>query len=285
MCDELTQADLDALSRRQLGVIAGGLALAAAAPACAVGAGAAVSGCDVLIETPDGQADAYFTAPAKGRHPGILIWPDIFGLRPTMAQMAARLAAYGYAVLVVNPFYRSGKAPVTPPGAPFDAAFRARIGPMRALLTPEAVARDAAAFVAFLDAQANVDKERKVGTAGYCMGGALVLRTAAAVPSRVGAGASFHGGTLAGPEPDSPHLLIPRMRARFLIAQAQNDDDRDRADKDRLRAAFAAAKRTAEIEVYPAMHGWCPPDSAAHDPVQAERAWARMLTLFGSALA
>jgi len=283
MCDDLTQADLDVLSRRQLGVIAGGLALAAATPAFATGA-QPVTGRDVSVKTPDGQVDAYFVAPAKGKHPGVIIWPDIFGLRPAMQQMGKRLAENGYAVLVVNPFYRSGKAPVTPPGAPFDAAFRAKIGPMRALLTPDAVARDATAFAAFLDAQASVDKKRKIGAAGYCMGGALVLRTAAAVPSRVGAGASFHGGTLAGAEPDSPHLLIPKMRARFLIAHAQNDDARDPADKDRLRAAFAAAKRPAEIEVYPAMHGWCPPDGSAYDAVQAERAWARMLALFKGAL-
>ncbi len=283
MCDDNTERDLDRLSRRELGLIAGGVAIAAALPA---GAGAlAVTGKDVSVTTPDGSADAWFVAPAKGKHPGVIIWPDIFGLRPAMQQMASRLAESGHAVLVVNPFYRSGKAPVTAPGAAFDDTFRAKIGPMRALLTPEAVARDAAAFVGFLDAQPGVDKRRKIGTAGYCMGGGLVLQTAAAVPARIGAGASFHGGSLAGSTPNSPHLLIPKMRGRFLIAVAQNDDQRDTNDKDKLRAAFAAAKLPAEIEVYPAMHGWCPPDGRAYDAVQAERAWARMLVLFKGALA
>jgi carboxymethylenebutenolidase len=283
MCDDQTEAELEGVSRRELGLIAGGLAVTAATPACA--ATAATTERDVTIKTPDGLTDAFFVAPAKGKHPGVIIWPDIFGLRPTMRQMAKRLAESGYAVLVVNPFYRSGKAPVTPPGAPFDEAFRAKIMPMRALLTPDAVARDATAFVAFLDAQPSVDKKRRIGAAGYCMGGALVLQTAAAVPARVGAGASFHGGSLASDTPSSPHLLIPKMRARFLIAAAQNDDARDPADKDKLRAAFAAAKLPAEIEVYPAMHGWCPPDGKAYDAMQAERAWSRMLVLFKGALA
>lgn len=283
MCDNDTERDLDGLTRREMGLMAGGFALAAALPAGA--AGLAVRARDVTIRTPDGMADATFVAPAKGRHPGVLIWPDIFGLRPAMQQMAARLAGEGHAVLVVNPFYRTGKAPITPPGAPFDDVFRAKIGPARALLTPEAVARDANAYVGFLDAQGEVDRKRRIGTAGYCMGGALVLQTAAAVPARVGAGASFHGGSLAGASPNSPHLLIPKMRARFLIAVAQNDDQRDPEDKERLRAAFAAAKLPAEIEVYPAMHGWCPPDGRAYDATQAERAWARMRVLFKDALA
>jgi carboxymethylenebutenolidase len=282
MCDDQAEADLSGLTRRDVGLIAGSAALATAFPAEA--AALAVSGRDVTIKTPDGNTDASFVAPTKGKHPGVLIWPDIFGLRPVMQQMAKRLAESGYAVLVVNPFYRSGKAPVTPPGAPFDDAFRAKIMPMRALLTPGAVARDATAFVAFLDAQASVDKKRRIGTAGYCMGGALVLRTAAAVPARVGAGASFHGGSLASEGPEGLLALIPKMRAQFLIAHAQNDDARDPADKDKLRAAFAAAKRPAEIEVYPAMHGWCPPDGRAYDATQAERAWARMLVLFKNGL-
>jgi carboxymethylenebutenolidase len=285
MCDEQTERDLDGMNRRDFGLAAGGLTLATALPAGA--ATMPVIERDVTIKTPDGMADAYFVAPAKGKHAAVLVWPDIFGLRPAMRQMYKRLAAEnGYAALVVNPFYRSGKAPVTPPGAPFDDAFRAKIGPMRALLTPEAVERDAKAFVAFLDAQKNVDRKRKIGTSGYCMGGALVLRTAAAVPERVGAGASFHGGSLATDALNSPHLLIPRMKASFLIAAADNDDKKDPEDKNRLRAAFEAAGRAAEIEVYEgAMHGWCPPDGRAHNAAQAERAWQRMLALFGKALA
>lgn len=284
MCDDVTDAELEGFTRRQMGLMAGGLALVTALPAGA--ATLAVSERDVMVKTPDGMADAYFVAPAKGKHPGVIIWPDIYGLRPAMRMMAKRLAGAGYAVLVVNPFYRSGKAPaVTPPGAAADPAFRATLGPMRALLTPDAVARDAAALVAFLDGERIVDKKRKIGTMGYCMGGPLVIQTAAAVPGRIGAGATFHHAPLATDKPDSPHLLIPKTRASFLIAAAQNDDARDPGEKDRLRAAFAAAKRPAEIEVYPAMHGWCPADSRAHDPVQAERAWGRMMVLFKGALA
>lgn len=283
MCDDVTEADLDMLSRRQLGAMAGVLALAVTLPAGA--AARAIAERDVQVTTPDGSIDAYFVAPAQGKHPGVIIWPDIYGLRPAMRQMGKRLAEAGYAVIVVNPFYRSGKAPVvTPPGAATDAAFRGTLGPMRALLTPAAVARDAVALVSFLDAQKSVDKRRKIGTSGYCMGGPLVIRTAAAVPARIGAGATFHHAPLATEGADSPHLLISKTRANFLIAAAQNDDARDPGEKDRLRAAFAAAKRPAEIEVYPAMHGWCPPDGRAHDPVQAERAWSRMLVLFKSAL-
>jgi carboxymethylenebutenolidase len=284
MCDEQTERDLDQMNRRDFGLATGGLALATVLPAGA--ATMPVVEREVMVKTPDGMADAYFVAPVKGKHAAVLVWPDIFGLRPAMRQMYKRLAAEnGYAALVVNPFYRSGKAPVTPPGAPFDDAFRAKIGPMRALLTPEAVERDAKAFVAFLDAQKNVDSKRKIGTSGYCMGGALVLRTAAAVPERVGAGASFHGGSLATDAPNSPHLLIPKMKASFLIAAADNDDKNDPEDKNRLRAAFDAAKLAAEIEVYEgAMHGWCPSDGRAYNAVQAERAWQRMLVLFGKAL-
>ncbi len=287
MCDEQTERDLDQLSRRDLASIAGSLAIAAAFPASASATAAMrVIERAVSVKTPDGVTDAYFVAPATGKHPGIIVWPDIFGLRPALQQMYKRLAGSGYAVLVVNPFYRSGKAPVTPPGAQYDEAFRAIIGPMRALLTPDAVARDAKAFVAFLDAQKSVDRKRKIGTSGYCMGGALVLRTAAAVPDRIGAGASFHGGSLATDTPDSPHRLIAATKAQFLIAAAANDDQKDPEDKNRLRAAFDAAGRKAEIEVYAgAMHGWCPPDSRAYNAVQAERAWQRMLALFGSALA
>jgi carboxymethylenebutenolidase len=284
MCDEDTDRDLDGLTRRDIGLMAGGFALAVALPASA--ASRAVIEREVAVTTPDGAADGYFVAPAKGKHPGVIIWPDIYGVRPAMRQMGKRLAEAGYAVLVVNPFYRSGKAAmVTPPGAAADPAFRATLGPMRALLTPDAVVRDATAYVAFLDAEKSVDRKRKIGTMGYCMGGPLVLRTAAAVPGRIGAGATFHHAPLATAATDSPHLLIPKARARFLIAAAQNDDARDPGEKDRLRAAFAAAKLPAEIEVYPAMHGWCPSDGRAHDPVQAERAWGRMLVLFKGALA
>jgi len=286
MCDERTERDLDQaafLSRRQVGLIAGSLGLIAAFPAHA--ASKATKERDVTIAAPDGQIDAYFVTPAKGRHPAVLLWPDIFGLRPAMRQMGKRLAEAGYAVLVVNPFYRSAKAPITT-STTLDQAFRDKVMPMRALLLPDAVARDARVLVGWLDAQKAVDNRRKIGTQGYCMGGAMVIQTAAAMPQRVGAGASFHGGGLATDKPDSPHLLIPKTKASFLIAVADNDDQKDPGEKDRLRAAFDAAGRPAEIEVYKgAMHGWCPPDSRAYDLAQAERAWARLLSLYSKALA
>lgn len=285
MCDEQTERDLDELgvSRRSFAVIAGSVGLVAAFPAGA--AGHAVKEQDVVVTTPDGQIDAYFVAPAKGRHPAVLIWPDIFGLRPAMRQMGKRLAEAGYSVIVVNPFYRSAKAPITT-SATLDQAFRDKVMPMRALLTQDAVMRDATAIIGWLDKQTSVDTRRKIGTQGYCMGGPLVMQTAAAVPGRVGAVASFHGGGLATAAPDSPHLLIPRMKAQFLIAVADNDDKKDPAEKERLRTAFDAAKLPAEIEVYQgAMHGWCPPDSRAYDAAAAEKAWSRLLALYGKALA
>jgi carboxymethylenebutenolidase len=284
MCDDQTERENAAwLSRRDLGLIAGSFAIAAAAPA--PGKALAVVQRDVMVKTPDGMSDCTFVAPAKGKHPGVLIWPDIFGLRPAMQQMAKRLAESGYAVLVVNPFYRSAKAPIAPTGQALDAGFRAKVGPMRALLTPEAVVRDATAYVAFLDAQKATDTKRKIGTQGYCMGGPIVLRTAAALPGRIGAGASFHGGGLATDAPDSPHLLAPQMKASFLIAVAENDDQRNPQEKEKLGAALTAAGLKAEIEVYAgAMHGWCPPDSQVYNAAQAEKAWARLLALYKSAL-
>lgn len=284
MCDDQTERENQArLSRRDLGLIAGSFAIAAAAPAR--GKALAVIQTDVVVKTPDGVSDCTFVAPAKGKHPGVLIWPDIFGLRPAMQQMAKRLAESGYAVLVVNPFYRSAKAPIAPTGQAFDPDFRAKVGPMRALLTPDAVISDAKAYVAFIDAQKATDTRRKIGTQGYCMGGPIVLRTAAALPNRIGAGASFHGGGLATDAPDSPHLLAPQMKASFLIAVAENDDQRNPQEKDRLGAALTAAGLRSEIEVYAgAMHGWCPPDSQVYNAPQAEKAWARLLALYKSAL-
>lgn len=280
MCDELTAEDNAHLTRRQLGVAAGavGAALVLPVPANAQ----RIAGRDVVITTPDGQCDAYFTAPAKGKHPAILMWPDIMGLRPAFRQMADRLAQSGYAVLVVNPFYRSVKAPIVQPGESFDQpAVRDRITPWRAALTPAATTRDAETFVAFLDAQPQVDTKRGIGSAGYCMGGPMVLRTAAARPARVHAGASFHGAGLVSDTPDSPHRLVPQLRGDYLIAIAANDDARSPNDKVTLRDAFAAAKRPADIEVYDgAMHGWCVIDSKVYNQPQAERAWGKMLTLF-----
>lgn len=285
MCDELTAEDNDRhLTRRQLGaaVAATGVAMALPTPADAK----PVKGRDVVVTTPDGRCDAYVTAPTGGKHPAVLMWPDIMGLRPAFRQMADRLAASGYAVLVVNQFYRSAKSPIVQPGESFDQpAVREKIMPWRAALTAEATTRDATAFLAFLDAQAEVDTKRGIGSAGYCMGGPMVLRTAAAKPARVHAGASFHGAGLVSDAPDSPHRLVPGLRGGYLIAIAANDDQRSPNDKVALKDAFAAARRPAEIEVYDgAMHGWCVTDSKVYNQPQAERAWGRMLDLFAKNL-
>jgi carboxymethylenebutenolidase len=242
---------------------------------------------EVNVKTPDGVADCYFVHPEAGTHAAVLVWPDILGLRPAFRQMGKRLAQSGYSVLVVNPFYRSKKAPVVPEGASFaNEATRNIVLPLARTLNATTHVTDAKAFVAFLDAQASVSKSRKIGTMGYCMGGPIVMRTAAAIPERVGAGASFHGGGLVTKQPDSPHLLIPKMKGQFLFCIAENDDMREPESKNVLRDAFEKAKLPAEIEVYAgAAHGWCPPDSAVYNKEQAERAWNRLLVLFGKALA
>jgi carboxymethylenebutenolidase len=286
MCDELTAADnerflSDAMTRRGFGAAAAvaGIGLLLPTPANAL----AIKGRDVTIATPDGTADAYFVAPATGRHPGVLVWPDVFGLRPAFRQMADRLAQSGYAVLTVNHFYRSTKVPFVTPGQGFDQPLREKVAPWRELLTPDAISRDAGAFVAWIDRQPEVDRKRGIGSTGYCMGGPMVMLTAAGSPARVRAGATFHGGGMAA---DDMLARVPLMKASYLIAIAANDDAKAPGDKDKLRAAFAAAKLPAEIEVYQgAMHGWCPPDSKVYDQAQADRAWGRLLALFDKALA
>ena len=289
MCDEFTEADLDrvgmSVNRRSFAALAGIGALAVALPARAM-ASKPVKGRDVAIKTADGAADAYFVAPASGKHPGVLIWPDIRGLRPAFRQMADRLAGDGYAVLCVNPFYRSAKSPVVQPGDDFaDPAIRERLGGYARLLTKAAVQSDAAAHLAFLDDQKEVDTKKKLGTAGYCMGGPMVIYTAALKPDRVGAAASFHGGGVGSDKPDSPHLLIPATSAGYLFAIADNDDKKDPEEKNRLKAVLEPRKPWHEVEVYAgAMHGWCPPDGRAHNEAAAEKAWGRMLELFKASL-
>jgi carboxymethylenebutenolidase len=282
--DEFARRSSD-MSRRQFGAMALGAGLAAALPRFANAA--ETQGADVEINTADGTCDAYFVHPTKGKHPGVLIWPDIFGLRPAFKDMATRLAESGYSVLVINPFYRTKKAPTAPEHADFnDPPTRQGLMTLAGTLNTQTAATDAKAFVAFLDSQAAVDKKRKIGTTGYCMGGPLVMRTAAARADRIGAAATFHGGGLVTDKPESPHLLIPQMKAHYLIAIAENDDKRQPEAKDVLRDAFAKAKLPAEIEVYAGtMHGWCPPDAHVYDQIQAEKAWSRLLVLFGSALA
>ena len=274
-----------AVSRRQFGALSIGAGVAALLPRAADAQ--TVTERDVTIKTPDGTADCYFVHPAKGAHAAVLVWPDILGLRPAFRQMGKRLAESGYTVLTVNPFYRMKASPVVPAGASFaDPEVRKMVMPLAQGLNATTHVTDAKAFIAWLDAQPQVEKKRKIGTTGYCMGGPIVMRTAAAVPDRVGAGASFHGGGLVTKNPDSPHLLVPTMKASFLFAVAENDDQREPDAKNVLKDTYAKANLPAEIEVYAgAAHGWCPPDSAVYDEQQAERAWSRLLALFGKALA
>ena len=250
---------------------------------------------DVEIKTPDGICDAAFIHPKSGAHPGVLLWPDAFGLRPSMRGMAKRLAADGYSVLVPNPFYRVSKAPFTD-ASKFDFRNpddRAKLQPLMASVgAPGNAEKDAAAYVAFLDAQKEVDKSKKIGTQGYCMGGPLVVKTAAALPDRIGAGASFHGGGLVTDKPDSPHLLAPKIKARMYFGVASNDDAKQPDAKDKLKEAFAAAHVPAEVEVYPGtLHGWCVPDmplqngAPIYSKTDAERAWSKLLALYKAALA
>ena len=252
---------------------------------------------DVNIKTPDGTCDAAFIHPATGSHRGVIVWADAFGLRPSMREIGKRLAAEGYSVLVPNPFYRVAKAPVFEDASSVsfqNPADREKIGKfMGPLGAPGVIERDAVAFIAFLDAQPQVDKSKKIGTQGYCMGGALVVRTAAAVPNRVGAGASFHGGGLVTANPDSPHLLAPKIKGRMYFGIATNDDMQQPDAKTKLKEAFDAARVLAEIEVYSqAQHGWCVPDmpkQANGQPIyskpDADRAWGKLLALYKTALA
>jgi carboxymethylenebutenolidase len=281
------------LSRRDFMAFSVAAGLAAAAGSTLAAAQPVVE-TDVTIKTPDGTCDAAFIHPATGSHPGVLIWTDAFGLRPAMRGIGKRLAAEGYSVLVPNPFYRVAKAPVFDSAASFnfqDQADMAKIRPLMASVNaPGAAEKDAVAYIAFLDAQSQVNKARKIGTQGYCMGGPLVVKTAAALPDRVGAGASFHGGGLVTDKPDSPHLLAPKIKARMYFGIASNDDQRQPDAKDKLREAFAAAKVPAEIEVYPAKHGWCVPDmpndggAPIYNMPEAERAWGKLVALYKTAL-
>ena len=272
------------VSRREFGALSLGAGMAFLLPRAADAV--AVTETEVKVKTPDGVCDAYFVHPATGAAAGVVMWPDILGLRPAFRQMGKRLAESGYSVLVVNPFYRQKPAPVIPNGAKFsDPAIRSVVMPLMQALNPATVATDARAFVTFLDSQSSVDKRKKIGTMGYCMSGPYTIRSAATVPDRIGAGASFHGGGLVTKAPDSPHLLAGTTKAQFLFAIAENDDKREPDTKTILKDTFGQANVPAEIEVYPAAHGWCPPDMEPYDEAQAEKAWARLLALFGKALA
>ena len=268
------------VTRRQFGVLVGaGIALMLPRVVNAV----AVTEAEVSVTTPDGTADCYFVHPTTGAAAGVLMWPDIFGLRPAFRQMGKRLAESGYSVLVVNPFYRVKKAPTAEAGGatPID-----QVRPLAQGLNETTHMTDAKAFIGWLDQQTSVAKNRKIGTQGYCMGGPIAFRTAAAVPDRVGAVASFHGGGLVTTMPISPHLQAAKTKAQFLIQIADNDDKKAPTEKDVLKDTFAKAGLPAEIEVYAgAAHGWCPPDSQVYNEPQAEKAWSRLLALYGKALA
>ncbi len=291
MCDDLTNKDVEeyirrnALTRREFNKVGAGAAVAMLLPAVANALDVVEQ--EVMVETPDGMADCYFVHPAGGEHAAVIVWPDIVSIRPAFRMMGKRLAEAGYSVLVVNPYYRTAKGAVVPEGKTFrDPGIRELLMPHAGTLSPNTCVSDGRAFVDFLDAQPSVDTSRKIGTTGYCMTGSYVMRLAAAIPDRIGAGGSFHGGGLASDEDDSPHLLAAQMKAGFLIAIAANDDERNPEEKVLLREAFDAADVTAEIEVYDdTLHGWCPPDSAVYNEAQAERAWSRLLRLFDRELA
>lgn len=295
MCDDITESENGhwllgrKIGRRELGAMGAGTAVLAMMPGCALAQSAApatpTASRTVAVATADGSMDGYFVHPVDCKHPAVILWPDIAGLRDAYRTMATRLAQAGYAVLVVNQYYRSARAPVLASFAEWRTdAGRARLQPMIAQLNPARTTSDAAAVVTWLDQQAQVDTARKIASSGYCMGGPFTVRTAAANPARVGAIASFHGGGLVTDAPDSPHLLFDDIRAAMLLAIAQNDDERAPTHKDVLAEAARAAGRTAEIEVYPAQHGWCTIDSPVYSEPEAERAWARMLALFQRAL-
>src|SRR5262245_61061109 len=267
------------ITRRQFGVMLGaGIAMMLPQVANAV----TVTESDVNIMTPDGTADCYWVHPSTGTAPGVLLWPDIFGLRPAFRQMGKRLAESGYSVLVVNPFYRVKKAPTAEKGA---ATPIPSLMPLAQALTETTQTTDAKAFVAWLDRQASVAKNRKMGVQGYCMSGPFAFRTAAS-SDRVGAVASFHGGGLVTDMPNSPHLQVAKTKAQLLVAIAANDDMRSPNEKTVMKDTFAKANVPAEIEVYTgAAHGWCPPDSGVYNEAAAEKAWSRLLALYGKALA
>lgn len=300
MCDDSTERELQnylaekRLKRRAFNVGVGATAAVMVVgcdgddePASTSDAGSelATKASDVEIETPDGTIDAFFVHPETGKHAAVIMWPDILGVRDAFKTMSTRLAASGFAVVVVNQYYRTAQAPVLEGWAEWQSdAGKAKLQPNIEAITPSGITSDAAALVEWLDGQAVVDTSKKIGTCGYCMGGPYTFRTAASKPTRVGAFASLHGGGLVTMGEDSPHLLLPTIKASALIAIAMNDDERAPDVKDELKDAAADAGVQAEIEVYPAPHGWCAIDSAAYDEEQADKAWNRMLALFQKAL-
>jgi carboxymethylenebutenolidase len=288
MCDDMIHQGLThdpTVSRRAFGL---GAAASVALQSTIAAAQAKVVQKDVDVKMESGVSDsALFYPEGKGPWPAVLMWTDILGLRPVFREMGARLAAEGYVVLVPNPFYRNAKAPVVDGSFDFSKPEdRAKVMPMAAALTADANISDAKAYTAFLDAQPQTNKKKKMGVQGYCMGGPLTFRTAATAADRIGAAATFHGGGLVSDKPDSPHLLIPKMKAEVLCAVADNDDKRDPTAKDKLKEAFAAAHLKATVEVYEGCnHGWTVRGSQVYNEAGAERAWSELLALYKRNLA
>jgi len=275
------------LSRRNFGAVSVAAGLASSVQRVSANDALPSTEIEVDIATPDGTCDSVFIHPSNGVYPGVIIWADIRGLRQTFRDLGHRLASEGYAVLIPNPFYRSAHAPVPGPDFNFqNPNDRTMVFQMMGKLTaPGAAERDTIAFIEYLEMQPTVDKKRRIGTAGYCMGGPLTMRTAATVPDRIGAGASFHGGGLVTDEPNSPHLLIPKIKAEYHFGIAIDDDEEQPSAKDTLRDAFSRTDVTADIEVYAgARHGWCVPDNPNYHEAQAERGWRKLLSLLNSAL-
>jgi carboxymethylenebutenolidase len=288
MCDEFIHQGLThdpTVSRRSFVMGTAAAAVLTSVPAVAQGK---VVEKDVNVPMASGVSDsALFYPEGKGPWPAVLVWTDILGLRPVFREMGRRLAAEGYVVLVPNPFYRNAKAPVVDGTFDFNKPEdRAKVMPMAAALTAEAGFSDAKAYTTFLDAQSQTDKKKKMGVQGYCMGGPLTFRTASSRADRIGAAATFHGGGLVTDKPDSPHLLIPQMKAEVLCCVAANDDKSQPDAKDKLKEAFAAAHLKATVEVFDGCnHGWTVRGSAVYNEVGAERAWAEMSALYKRALA
>jgi carboxymethylenebutenolidase len=273
------------MTRREAMIVLSSAAAAAGFPTAAFAANVVET--DVTVPTPDGKADAALFHPAgAGSWPAVLMWPDILGLRPVFREMARRLAAEGYTVLVPNPFYRTMHAPVVTGPIDFNKPEdRAKLLALKATLTDAGIDRDAAAYISFLDQQKQTNKRKPAGVQGYCFSGPFAFQTGAVRSDRIRAVATFHGGGLVTKDPDSPHLLIPKTKATFVVAIARNDDQKQPEAKDVLRAAFAAAKRPATVEVFPADHGWCVPGSETYNAAAAERAWAQLLALYRANLA
>lgn len=290
MCDSVTEDDNAqwlAVNRRQFAAMGAGAATLAMAPGCVAAApdGLKTQSRKITITTADGTADGFFVAPAKGKHPAVLLWPDIAGLRPAYETMATRLAAAGFAVLAINHYYRNSPAPVLPDFAAWRTPEgQQKLQPMIKALNPDKIQADAGSYIDWLDRQAEVDAARKIGTQGYCMGGPYTVFAAHARPARIGAAVSCHGANLVNDTAQSPHKLLAQTQASFIFAIAQNDDARSPGDKTALKDAAAAAGRPADVAVYPAQHGWCTIDAPVYDQTQAEIVWSKLLALYGKAL-